>query len=205
MCLGGICKTPWEDNYAHSQTDPTSNPTSVTESNPKIEDEKSKELNELYMKHLAMARSGETTYLKAARAHQDDFFRLYPEHRINAYVGEYLSFMGVLGEKIDRKLMTEAEAEYELAKKHTELVEKSGQAARQQQVQGEQTAAQQSAMAEQQRGLAEQKRKERGAMMYNLGLQILQWNHEQGLAAQMGRQNCIWTRTMNGGYIQNCQ
>jgi hypothetical protein len=205
MCLGGICKTPWEDNYAHSQANPADDTPTVAQSAPLIADQRAEELNEFYMKQLAMARSGQTTYLNAARAHQEDFFRLYPEERGNVYVKEYLSYMVLLGEKIDHKLMTEAQAEYELARKYTELAERVERVTQQQQIEDRQAMAQQAAMSEQQRILAEQRRKERGAALYNFGLQILQWNHEQALAGQMGRQNCIWTRTFNGGYIQTCQ
>jgi len=205
MCLGGICKTPWDDNFAHSQTNPANDTPTVAQSETLIGDKRAEELNEFYMKQLAMARSGQTTYINAARAHQEDFFRLYPEQRGSVYVKEYLSFMVLLGEKIDHKLMTEAQAEYELAKKYTELAERVERVTQQQQIEDRQAMAQQAAMSEQQRILVEQRRKERGATFYNLGLQILQWNHEQALTGQMGRQNCIWTRTLNGGYIQTCQ
>jgi len=50
---------------------------------------------------------------------------MYPEQATNALMNEYLAYMAVVGEKIDLKRMTEAEAQYELAKKVSELQERA--------------------------------------------------------------------------------
>jgi hypothetical protein len=95
-------------------------------------DERAKELNESFLALLRKAQAGKSTYLKSARAHRDNFFRLYPEHKSNVYVNEYLSYMAMLGEQVDLKKLTESQAQYELAKKNRELFEQAEKAAQQQ-------------------------------------------------------------------------
>lgn len=82
-----------------------------------IIDERTKVLNESFVGLLEKARSGKVSYLEAARAHQNNFFRLFPEYKASAYVNEYLAYMAVQGEMVDMKKVTETQAQYELAKK----------------------------------------------------------------------------------------
>ena len=115
--------------------------------------------------------------------------------------------MTVLGEQVDLKKMTPNQAEYELAKKNTELTERAEKAERQQQEEIEQARAKQAQITSdaQQAALMqqEQERQERKSKLFNLGLQILQWDHERVMANQQRMQNCIWTR-LGTGWVQTC-
>jgi len=171
-------------------------------------DDREKNLNESFVDLLEQATSGKITFLEAARSHQENFFYLYPEHKNNTYVVEYLSYMAVLGEQVDLKKMTPTQAEYELAKKNTELSERAGNVERQKQAETEQARARQAQIVsgEQQAALMHQSqiRQERSSNLLNVGLQILQWNHEQALANQMRGQHCVWSR-LGSGWVQTCQ
>jgi len=82
------------------------------------------ELKKTYSALLQQARSGKLSYLKAARLYKEKFLSIYPEEAPNAVMNEYLAYMAVLGERVDRKKLTDTEAEYELAKKERELEER---------------------------------------------------------------------------------
>jgi hypothetical protein len=84
-------------------------------------DPRLRELQTTYATLLEQARSRKITYLKAARLYREGFNGLYPEQASNDLMNEYLAYMATVGERIDKKKLTEAEAEYELAKKMSEL------------------------------------------------------------------------------------
>src|SRR5207249_6353441 len=110
----------------------------------------------------------------------------------------------MLGEQIDLKKLTETQAEYELARKNSELQERAAQlAANRASVKRADAAA--TAQADQNRSLAErqlvaqqtaaeqQASQQRRQNAFTLGLQILQWNQERALAAQANRpQTYVW-------------
>ena len=107
--------------------------------------------------------------------------------------------------------LTEAQAEYELARKNSELQERAQRTATQRAaVEREHVvaSAQASAIAQQQAAVQQaaeqQARQQRSQSLMNIGLQILQWNHERELAAQLNRpQMCVW-RQMGAGWVQQC-
>jgi hypothetical protein len=81
-------------------------------------------LNELQKRFSALleqARARKITYLKAARLYRERFNDLFPEQASNDLMNEYLAYMATVGERVDKKKLTEAEAEYELARKISEL------------------------------------------------------------------------------------
>jgi len=82
------------------------------------------ELKKTYSALWQQARSRKLSYLNAARLYKEKFLSIYPEEAQNAVMNEYLAYMAVLGERVDKKKLTETEAEYELAKKERELEEK---------------------------------------------------------------------------------
>ena len=180
-----------------------------------IIDERTKVLNESFVELLGKARSGKVSYLEAARAHQDNFFRLFPEYKSNAYVNEYLTYMAVQGELVDLKKVTETQAQYELAKKNTELIERAERAAQRQQVVA---VSPQPVQAETRievvkpAQLPEPQPRTTGlfgfspelkSALFNLGGMFLQQSHEQALARQNRMQHCVWTRLGNG-WTQMC-
>ena len=77
-----------------------------------------------YIALSGQARSGKIRYLQAARLYKDQFLKAYPEEVSNPVMNEYHAYMAVLGERVDRKRLTEVEAEYELARKERELAER---------------------------------------------------------------------------------
>lgn len=161
-------------------------------------DERAKALNESFVELLGKAQAGKSTYLKSAREHRDNFFRLYPEHKNNLHVNEYLSYMAMLAEQVDLKKMTESQVQYELAKKSRELFEEAQKAAQQRQLEFDTARTQQTqAKAEVEQAALIQKQQDRQELKANLlavGLQILQWNHEMALATQMRQQQCVWNK-----------
>jgi hypothetical protein len=81
-------------------------------------------LNELQKRFSALleqARARKITYLKAARLYRERFNDLFPEQASNDLMNEYLAYTATVGERVDKKKLTEAEAEYELARKMSEL------------------------------------------------------------------------------------
>jgi hypothetical protein len=70
---------------------------------------------------LDQARNRKITYLQAARLYRQKLESLFPQAASNDLLNEYLTYMAVVGERIDKKKLTEAEAEYELARKMSEL------------------------------------------------------------------------------------
>lgn len=82
------------------------------------------EMKKTYDSLWQQARSGRLRYLNAARLYKEKFEALYPEQSGNALMNEYLAYMAVVGERVDLKKLTSAEAEYELAKKVSELQER---------------------------------------------------------------------------------
>ena len=181
-----------------------------------IVDDRTKVLNESFVELLGKARSGKVSYLEAARAHQDNFLRLFPEYKANAYVNEYLTYMAVQGELVDLKKVTETQAQYELAKKNTELIERAERAAQRrpqvvsvtpQPVQAE-TRIETVKPAQ----LPEPQPRPTGLLgfspelksaLVNLGGIFLQQSHEQALARQNRMQHCVWTKLGNG-WTQMC-
>lgn len=104
-----------------------SQPTATTTSSPPtadVPDLRSTEMKQTYTTLMQQARSGKLGYLKAARLYKEKFLKLYPEESGNTVMNEYLAYMAVAGEKVDKKRWTEAEAEYELARKESELAER---------------------------------------------------------------------------------
>lgn len=110
-----------------SQAPPaTSSPTSAAPSAPVPEraDVRAAEMKSIYASLMQQARSGKLRYLQAARLYKEKLLKLYPEESGNTFINEYLAYMAVVGERIDKKKLTEAEAEYELARKESELAER---------------------------------------------------------------------------------
>jgi hypothetical protein len=83
------------------------------------------ELQTSYAALLEQARAHKITYLKAARLYREKFVQLFPEVVSNDLMNEYLAYMATVGERIDKKKLTEAEAEYELARKMSELKDRA--------------------------------------------------------------------------------
>ena len=81
-------------------------------------------MKSIYASLMQQARSGKLRYLQAARLYKEKLLKLYPEESGNTFINEYLAYMAVVGERIDKKKLTEAEAEYELARKESELAER---------------------------------------------------------------------------------
>jgi len=88
-------------------------------------DERATKLHQSYVFLSQQARAGKLKYLQAARAYRQDFYAIYPEQIANVAMNEYLAYMAVQAELIDRKKQTEAQAEYALAQKMSELVERA--------------------------------------------------------------------------------
>lgn len=179
-----------------------------------IVDERTKKLNESFVELLGKAKTGKVTYLQAARAHRDNFFRLFPEHVNNPYVNEYLSYMAVQGEQVDLKKITETQAQYELAKKNTELIERAEKAAqlkpkldavKVQPIQANNAVEQvpQTQQPHARQGGLFGFSPETKSMLFNLGGMFLQQSHEQALATQNRMQQCVWTK-LGTGWVQNC-
>ena len=82
------------------------------------------EMRKTYLTLMQQARAGKLRYVEAARQYKEKFLRLYPDETANPVMNEYLAYMAVLGERIDRKRLTEVEAEYELARKEGELAQR---------------------------------------------------------------------------------
>jgi hypothetical protein len=83
------------------------------------------ELQTAYAALLEQARAHKVTYLKGARLYREKFVQLFPEAVSNDLMNEYLAYMATVGERIDKKKLTEAEAEYELARKMSELQDRA--------------------------------------------------------------------------------
>lgn len=64
MCLGGICKAPWDENHVTNQ------PALANDAQTSLQEEKANELNGFYIKQVGMARLGQTTYLSTVRAEE---------------------------------------------------------------------------------------------------------------------------------------
>lgn len=96
----------------------------VAEGQRPATDNRANELEAAYVTLLAQARAGKLKYLQAARMYREQFRKVYPEHASNVHMNEYLAFMAMIAEKIDNKKMSEGEAEYELARKATEIHER---------------------------------------------------------------------------------
>jgi hypothetical protein len=89
-----------------------------------VPDSRADDMKRTYATLTQQARSGKLRYLQAARLYKEKFLRLYPEESGNIVMAEYLAYMAVLGERIDKKTLTEVEAEYELTRKERELAER---------------------------------------------------------------------------------
>ena len=187
-----------------------------TPSGPKVTivDERTKKLNESFVELLGKAKAGKVTYLQAASAHRANFFRLFPEHQNNPYVNEYLSYMAVQGEQVDLKKITETQAQYELAKKNTELIERAEKAAQlKPKLDAVKVQPIQANNAVEQVPQTQQPHARQGglfgfspevkSMLFNLGGMFLQQSHEQSMAAQNRMQQCVWTK-LGTGWVQNC-
>lgn len=114
------------ESAARTTTTPQSTPSAQTTTDAL--DVRAAEMKKVYASLLQQARSGKMRYLNAARQYKEKFEKMYPEELNNALMSEYLAYMAVVGERVDRRKLTEAEAEYELAKKVSELQERGAAA-----------------------------------------------------------------------------
>jgi hypothetical protein len=64
------------------------------------------------------------THLKAAQLYLQRFTALFPEQSSNPLAQELFAYQAVVAEKIDQKKLTETEAQYEIARKVSELQER---------------------------------------------------------------------------------
>jgi hypothetical protein len=68
--------------------------------------------------------NGKLKQQAAARLLRQKFIALFPEQASNAQLNEYFAYAEVIGEKVDRKKLTPAEGNYELARKMSEIQER---------------------------------------------------------------------------------
>jgi hypothetical protein len=114
--------------------------------NAPVEDPRFAELAAASNDIASQVRAKKIGHQQAARLYRQKILTLFPEQAKNPFANEYLAYSEVVGEKVDHKKLTEAEAQYELTRKMSELQER--QAHMQAEMAAAQTAADQKAAQE---------------------------------------------------------
>ena len=121
LTSGGV--EPKQPSLAQS---PAAEPTATPASNPPstATDTRYAELARVNDEIYAQVKTGKARHQRAAQLFRKKFLELFPEVAGNALLMEYFAYAELLGEKIDQKKLTVAEAQYELTRKMSELQER---------------------------------------------------------------------------------